>query len=396
MANRLETPATGHEASSAATRDEARRAGPIRVLMVAPSLDILGGQAVQASRLRDRLAEYSSVEISFQAINPRLPGPLGFLQSVKYVRTIVTTLLYVAMLAVRVRRCDVLHVYSASNWSFLLAPTPAILFGKLYGKKVVLDYHSGEIEEHLQNWGKTAVPTIALADVVATPSDFVAEALEWYGVAEARTIPNFIDTRPFRFRERGPLRPVFLTNRLLEPLYNVGCVLRAFRLVQERYPEARLVVGGHGPERVRLERLTDELGLRNVVFAGRTPPERMPDQYAEAEVYLMATKMDCMPLSVLEAFASGLPVVATRVGGVPYLIADGETGLLVESDDHEAMADAAVRLLEDEALARAVARRAREVCGRYTAESVLGAWVSLYSELAPERGATRERLPAEG
>src|SRR5438128_5525116 len=116
-------------------------AGPrsVRVLMVAPSLDILGGQAVQAHRLLTRLCEEASLEVSFLPINPRLPGPLGCLQRIKHVRTVTTTLLYCATLLARVRASDVVHIFSASYFSFLLATTPAILIGKLYGRRVLLN-----------------------------------------------------------------------------------------------------------------------------------------------------------------------------------------------------------------------------------------------------------------
>jgi glycosyltransferase involved in cell wall biosynthesis len=101
----------------------------------------------------------------------------------------------------------------------------------------------------------------------------------------------------------------------------------------------------------------------------------------------MAPNLDCMPISVLESFASGLPVVATRAGGVPHLIADETTGLLVELGDHEAMAAAAIRLLEDEELAASIARNARAECARYTADAVRADWLALYQEVAAERRA---------
>src|SRR5438128_2977299 len=121
----------------------------LRVCIIAASLDILGGQAIEAQRILRGMRDEPSVEMSFLPINPRLPGVLRRLQGIKYVRTIVTSLIYWALLLIRVPRSDVLHVFSASYFSFLLSPTPAILAAKLYRKKVVLNYHSGEAEDHL-------------------------------------------------------------------------------------------------------------------------------------------------------------------------------------------------------------------------------------------------------
>jgi len=364
----------------------------VRVLIVAPSLDILGGQAVQAQRLLARLREEPSLVADFLPVNPRLPGALGRLQRVKYVRTLATSTAYLASLALRARRYDVLHVFSASYTSFVLAPTPAILAGRLYRKRVVLNYRSGEAEDHLARWRRTAVPTMRLADAVAVPSGYLVDVFARFGL-RARSIFNFVDTSRFRFRERRPLRPVFLSNRNFEPLYNVSCVLRAFALIQRRFADARLVVAGDGAQREELRALARQLNLSNVEFVGRVEPQRMPELYDAADVYLNAPNIDNMPGSIIEAYAAGTAVVTTDAGGIPYIVRDGETGLMVSRDDHEAMARAAVRLLEDAELAARLSEAGRAECEKYSWEAVRREWLSLYEELAFERVGGRGSVP---
>ena len=152
-------------------RNDAAR---MRVLIVAPSLDIYGGQARQAVRLIERLSDEPQIAVSFLPHNPRLPSPLRCLQKIKYVRTIVTTLLYIAMLIGRAWAYDIIHVFSASYYSYLLSALPAVLIAKLYGKKTILNYRSGEAEDHLANW-RTAIPTIRLADAVVVPSGYLVD-----------------------------------------------------------------------------------------------------------------------------------------------------------------------------------------------------------------------------
>lgn len=351
--------------------------------MTAPSLDMLGGQSRQSARLRERLREEPSVEVTFLPVNPRLPGPLGRLQEVKYVRTVLTTLLYWAKLLVAAARCDVLHVFSASYYSYLLSAAPALLVGRLYGKKTILNYRSGEAEDHLSNW-RTALPTMRLADVIVVPSGYLVDVFARFGL-RALAIYNIIELDRFRFRARAPLRPVFLTSRLLEPLYNVSCVLRAFALIQRRHPEASLTVAGEGWQRAELEGLARELGLRQVEFIGAVPFEKMPEMYDSGDVYLTATDLDNMPSSIVECLAAGLPVVTTDAGGIPYIVTHEETCLMVARNDHEAMAAAALRLLADPSLASSIARRAREHCRKFSWPMVQGEWLRLYHELAPER-----------
>lgn len=368
----------------------ARPARPVRVCLVGPSTDILGGQAVQAERLLHRFRDVPEIEADFLPVNPRLPGVLGRLQRVKYVRTLLTETTYLANLARRLGRYDVVHAFSASYLSFVLAPTPAILIAKALGKKVVLNYRSGEAEDHLQRW-RSAVPTMRLADRVVVPSGYLVDVFARFGLP-AESIFNIVDLGRFRFRERRPLRPVFFANRNFEPLYNLPCVLRAFALVQERIPDASLTLAGDGSQRPALEALARELGLRNTRFLGRVPPTEMPALYDAADVYLNGSDIDNMPGSIIEAYASGIPVVTTDAGGIPYIVENERTGMLVPRGDDRAMADAALRLLADPDLAAGIARRAHEECSsRYSWEAVRDEWVALYTSLvsgAPTTGAS--------
>lgn len=357
------------------------RVKPLRVLIVAPSLDILGGQAVQASRLLARLSEEPTLEVSFQPINPRLPGALIHLQKIKYVRTLLTTVAYCASLLARVHRFDVVHIFSASYFSFLLAPTPAILVSKLYGKRCLLNYRSGRAEDHLKRWRRTAVPTVRLVDEVVVPSGYLVEVFGQFGF-HARSIFNFVDTSRFRFRQRDPLRPRFFSNRNFESLYNVACTLRAFALIQKHFPDASLTLAGDGTERAELERLARELELRNTKFIGLVPNSQMPELYDAADIYLNSPDTDNMPGSIIESYAAGLPVVTTNAGGIPYILKDGQTGMMVECGDYKAMAERAILLLEDEKLASSISSRAREECRKYQWEAVRREWLKLYEDVA--------------
>ena len=357
---------------------------PVRVTIIGPSLDILGGQSVQAARLLERLQNEPELEMHFLAVNPRLPGPLRNLQKIKYLRTVVTSMAYVWSLLRHVPEYDVLHIFSASYWSFLLAPTPAILIGRLYGRKTVLNYHSGEAEDHMTRW-PSAVKTLHIADKIVVPSGYLVDVFAKWDF-RAEPIFNFVDFSRFRFRERKPLRPVFLSNRNMMAMYNVSVILRAFAIIQTRYPEATLTVAGDGPQRVMLEALSRELDLRNTTFTGQVSNAEMPRLYDEADIYLNSSEIDNMPLSIIEAYSCGTPVVTTDPGGIPYMLEHERTGLLVPQRDPEALAAAAMRLLDDSALAERVIANARAECERYTWEATRQQWVDLYKGLARRSG----------
>lgn len=357
---------------------------PVRVCLVGPSLDILGGQAVQLERLRRQLDSSPGIEVGFLAVNPRLPGPLRYLQRVKYVRTLVTSIAYFGSLLLRLPRYDVVHAFSASYWSYLLAPLPAMLAGRLFGKGVILNYHSGEAPDHLARWPFSRW-TMRLAHRIVVPSDYLVSVFRSHGL-DAIAVANALDEASVPYRERLHCQPVFLSNRNLEPLYNVECVVRAFGHVQREVPGARLLVAGDGSQRRSLEALVASLGLRGVEFTGRIAPERMASLYDRADLYLNAPNIDNMPLSVIEAFAAGLPVATSNAGGIPFIVTHEETGLLVPVGDAEALAAAALRLVREPGLAVRLARNARTTfLSMYVWPAVRPAWEGVYRQVAGRR-----------
>src|SRR5499426_3789619 len=181
-----------------------RRERPIRVCHIAPSLDMPGGQSIQAARLLEGLKEAPEIEAELLPINPALPGALRRLLRIKYARTVVNTLATLFLLIVRLPRYDIVQAYAASYFSFLLTPAPAILIAKLYGKRVILHYHSGEAEDHLSHRRWMAAPVIRLADAVIVPSDYLVDVFARFGL-RAQAIFNIAALDEYRFRGRKPL-----------------------------------------------------------------------------------------------------------------------------------------------------------------------------------------------
>jgi len=355
--------------------------GKLQVAVIAPSLDILGGQAVQADRLLQAWRDDPDVDAWLVPINPVPPRPLRLATRVKYLRTAVTELTYLPLLVRELARADVVHVFSASYFSFLLAPLPAILVARALGRPIVLNYRSGEAPDHLQR-SAIARAILARVDCNVVPSRFLAGVFASFGL-DATIIPNIVDLERFSFREREPLQPRLLSTRNFEPLYNVACTLRAFRLVQDRWPEATLTLVGGGRDEPALRALASELGLEHVTFTGRVHPGAMAASYASHDIYIQSPNIDNMPTSVLEAYASGLPVVSTEAGGVPAMLTNGEHGLLAPPNDHRTLAAHVLSLLDDPALARRVVCGAHSACLECTWPRVRQQWLRLYQSTLP-------------
>lgn len=348
----------------------------IKIALVAPSEKIVGGQSIQAKRLLEAFAGDENAEIEFVPNNPD-----AAFQNIKFARTVFTSIKFWFLLFKKIPRSEVVHVFSSGTTSYLISTLPPLVVSKLFGKKVFLNYHTGEAETHLKNWKLTAKPTMKQFDKIVVPSQFLVDVFARFDL-KAGAVFNFVESEKFTFRTRNPIQPIFLSNRNFEEHYQVGDILRAFQLIQNKYSEAKLIVVGDGSEKSHLKNLAAELNLKNTEFAGRVEPSEMPKFYDAADIYLNASIVDNMPLSIIEAFSCGLPVVSTDAGGIPYICETGETALLVEKKDFKALAREAIRLIEDNDLAQKIIHTARQNCVKYSWENVRGEWLDIYRQLA--------------
>lgn len=266
-------------------------------------------------------------------------------------------------------RADLMHVMANSGWSWHLFAAPAVWIAVLRGVPVVVNYRGGEADEFLARSARWVRPTLHRAGGVLVPSGFLHEVFSRYGVA-TRIVPNVVDLGRFRpaTSVEGVIgTPHVVVARNLEPIYGIPVALRAFARILAEFPDARLSVAGSGPQAGELARLAGDLGLSDhVCFTGRLDRDGMAALYREADVVLNPSRVDNTPNSVLEALASGVPVVSTAVGGVPYIVEDGRTALLVPRDDAETMAAATLRLLRSPELRKQLVEAGLRDVRRYT------------------------------
>ena len=139
-------------------------------------------------------------------------------------------------------------------------------------------------------------------------------------------MPNIVDLSQFRYRERAPLRPHLVCTRGFSRYYSVDLVVRAFAEIRKEYPEAKLDLVGNGPLERDIRKLVADLNLTGVNFTGVASRLEIGKYYDQADIFINASWLDNMPLSVIEAFASGTPVVTTSPECMPYLVDHERTG----------------------------------------------------------------------
>lgn len=162
-------------------------------------------------------------------------------------------------------------------------------------------------------------------------------------------------------------------------------VLRAAQPLVERHPACRVLIVGEGELQERLQQLAGELGLlSHVVFAGFR--RDVPEVLAASDVFVLPSFSEGLPLSVLEAMAAGKPVVVSRVGGVPEIVHDGETGLMIRPGDVPGLTAALLSLIEDPARRTALGARGRQhVQEHFSVPSMIARYQDLYQAYAVDR-----------
>ena len=353
----------------------------LRIALIGPLPPPSGGMANQTRQLAELLAQEG---VSVELVQVNAPYRPRWIGHIKGLRAVFRLLPYFFHLWRAAGRADLFHIMANSGWSWHLYAAPAIWIAKLRGRAVVVNYRGGEAENFLTRALRWMKPSLARTDRLIVPSGFLQEVFGRFGFT-ATIVPNVINLS--RFSPKQPTSedmpgPHILVARNLEPIYDNTTALRAFRIVKNQLPNARLTIAGSGPERAALEDLARSLNLDAAVhFTGRVENEDMPALYRSADVMINPSLADNMPISVLEALASGVPVVSTNVGGVPFLVEDGRTALLFPPRDPEAMAQALIQVLTTPDLARRLSEAGLASVQQYTWQCVRERLFGVYGQL---------------
>lgn len=353
----------------------------LRIALIGPLPPPAGGMGDQMLQLSD-LIRREGAEVTVVQTNARYrPGWIG---SVRGLRAIARLVPYVAALWRAAGTADIFHVLASSGWSWHLFAVPAMSMARFRAVPCIVSYHGGEAEAFLARSARGVSRALRGAQALTVPSGFLQRVFGRHGI-ESRIVPNVVDLALFTAQpSHATNAPHLVVARNLEPIYDIPMALRAFAVIRRQIPGATLSIAGSGSELQTLQRLADAEGIGSAVtFTGRISREKMAYLLGRADLVLNPSTADNMPISILEAMACGVPVVSTGVGGIPYLLEDGRTALLVDSGDAEGMAHAALRLLRDQGLAARMAEAARAEVQQYSWTRVRVALGDVYDEALP-------------
>ncbi|SDS00729.1 glycosyltransferase family 4 protein [Gramella sp. MAR_2010_147] len=275
------------------------------------------------------------------------------------------------------RKADMVLIdtYSTSNfWYAILSAKLCKLFKTPY----IFILHGGNLEKRFHASSEKILKIFRNARANVVPSYFLKEKLEKFQFRNMVFIPNSIDLSIYNFNERRALRPRILWVRALHKVYNPEMAILVLEKLLETYPNAELCMVG--PQKdgslKKLEEVVERKKLP-VIFKGKLEKMEWIKLSKKYDIFLNTTSIDNTPVSVIEGMALGLPVVSTKVGGIPYLISDEENGILVPPNNPDEMVSAIQRLLTNPQLAEKLSINARKEAEKFDWNKVKYKWLEL-------------------
>lgn len=277
------------------------------------------------------------------------------------------------------KEIDILIVLTYGLRSFVVEDAASFL-GTRLGLPLIMSLHGGAMPSFMARFPRWTKRVLERAQIIVSQSSYLEQAILPYGFS-ADVIPNVIDVAAYPFRLRTSVAPRLFWMRAFRPEYNPELALRVLERVRFAYPNATLVMGGQGNAE-EMKRCAQARGLGEAVrFPGFLDMAGKLKEGGAADIYINTNRIDNRPVGVVEACALGLPVVATAVGGVPYMLKDEETALLCPDDDAEAMAASVIRLVKDSELACRLSKNGRALACLSARDKVAARWEDLFVRL---------------
>jgi glycosyltransferase involved in cell wall biosynthesis len=336
------------------------------ILLVGNFLSSIGGNRTMAEELALHLGGEGYSLVTTSKVGYRLLRLLDMLVTVFFQQ----------------KNYQIAYVEVYSGTAFLWAEMVCGLLGILR-KPYILTLHGGNLPIFARRWPGRVTRLLKGAGTVTAPSRYLQEEMRLYR-EDIILISNPLDINkyPFRLRSTPSLRLIWL--RAFHNIYNPQMAPLVVNKLRTSFPDISLTM--IGPDKgdgvlQEIQTLIQKLGLQeNIEIVPGIPKSKVPEYLVEGDIFINTTNIDNTPISVLEAMACGLCVVSTNVGGIPYLLDDGQDALLVLPNDPGAMANAVQRILTEPGLAECLSQNARRKAEQFDWQVILPQWVSLTYE----------------
>ncbi len=253
---------------------------------------------------------------------------------------------------------------------------------KIVQKKIILTVHGGSIPARMDKKPARFLKALKRSDVITCPSEFLHQYLIGFNIPSL-LIRNPVNIAEYKFQQKKFLRPRIIWMRAFEDVYNPSMAIRVAALLAKKYRSFKMVMAGKGIMENGIKQMALEYGLTDkIIFPGYISLQQKIAFSNEYDIYICTNSVDNAPVTFIEFMALGLPIVSTNAGGIPFIIKDGETGLLADVDDDAAMVEQIERLIEDSILSQKMIRNACEYAKQYDDRIVVEKWKEIFDRLS--------------
>ncbi len=354
----------------------------VTIGIVGPYPPPYGGMANQAKQLFELLRK-DNIRVEFIRNNaPYQPAAIEKIKGIRAIFRIFPFFLKVWGLA---KTVDVIHVFSNSGWAWQLFSAPVVWIGWINKIPVIINYRGGEAKQYLDKSIHWVRPTLNRAATLIVPSAYLQKIFSEFDF-KTEIIPNIINLDRFTPKMNSQQCFHLMVARNLENIYGIDTAILAVKHIKKIYPQVRLSIAGSGPQENELLALVKDLRLEDSVkFIGKITPDEMVQLFHDSDIMLNPSLVDNMPNAILESMACGVPVVTTNAGGIPFIVENNVTALLVEINNPEEMANAVIKLFQDESLFNTLTNNGIEEVKKYAWNVVKLQWLDLYHQLSNKK-----------
>jgi glycosyltransferase involved in cell wall biosynthesis len=276
---------------------------------------------------------------------------------------------------------DIIIVMVFSGRAFITADLIS-RSAKILKKPLILWLHGGKLPEFSQRYPKWVRKVFRRADRIISPSGYLARIFRKSNFT-IHEIPNLLDIKKYSFQLRKNLRPRLLWMRTFHEIYNPIMAIDVIEQLSHSYPDATLTMAGQDKGLLNsVKRAARIKGLSDRVdFVGFLDMAGKQREFARNDIYLNTSRVDNMPVSLIEAAAFGLPIISTEVGGIPDLLDRGKTALIAEDGDVVGMTNCVRRLLSAPRLAASLSLNGRQLAESCGWENVREKWENLFRQV---------------
>ncbi len=269
----------------------------------------------------------------------------------------------------------IIDTYSTVNFWYAFAVSQLC---RIFGLKYIPVLRGGNLPDRLAKSPKLCSMIFSHSYKNIAPSGYLMDAFSKAGFQNLTYIPNTLEVANYEFLKREVFRPKLFWVRSFSPIYNPKMAIDVLKILKTEFPDASLCMVG--PDKNGFQQEIVDYASQQAVAVTFTGKLSKPDWHKlsrEYDIFINTTHYDNTPVSVIEAMALGLPVVSTNVGGIPFLLENAKTALLVNDSDAQAMADKIRELTMSDAIAKSVADRARNLVETFDWHKIKYNWIEI-------------------